>query len=400
MIFGRSWAFFVVIMLLSVLGQFATEIYLPSMPAMAHALGVPINMVQMTIAIYVLGFAAGSLIYGTLSDALGRKPVVFACLVIGSLGSVVCCISFTIKWLLVGRLIQGIGFSGVAVVIRSMTRDIAPDRQTLSKIASLIGILNSTAIAFAPVIGGYIEKYMFWRMNFILLLGITITTTFLSWYKIPETNINKRKLTWQIVLSDYIDVLSNRQFLMFNAMSTLTLCGLVAYQTISSYLLQVKVGMSPEDFGYTSVVITIATITGGLANSRLIPRIGIEKMLTFGCVSYIIAGLAYLLTGAFNFINLYVVLVPMIVYMTAAGIVYPNCSSGAMSIFDTKAGTAASVYNCLQMVGATVGSTLISLFHDTNQLPLGMLLLTVGGISLYCAKTLHPRVVKHVTRVG
>lgn len=399
MVLGRSWIFFIVLILLSVLGQFATEVYLPSMPSMAKAFNVQINLIQFSIAIYVLGFAIGSLIYGTLSDTLGRKPVIFACLVIGSFGSLVCCLSFTIKWLLIGRFIQGIGFSGVAVIIRSITKDISPNREKLAKIASLIGILNSAAIAFAPVIGGYIEKYLYWRVNFILLLLITVTATFLCWYKIPETNINKRVLTIKIVFKDYFEVLSHKQFLMYNAISTLTLSVVVAYQTISSFLLQVKVGLSPERFGYTSLVMTGAIIIGGVINGRLMPRRGIEKMLITGSYMYIFAGAIYVVTGIFNVISLNIILVPMAIFMVAAGLVYPNCSSGAMSIFDTKAGTAASVYNCLQMVGATIGSVLISIRHDINQLPMGLMLLIVGGVSILCARSLQIRSLKQVTKV-
>jgi Bcr/CflA subfamily drug resistance transporter len=398
-VFGKSLAFFLVLMLLSVLGQFATEVYLPSMPEMATYLHVHINMIQLTIAVYVLGFAAGSLMYGTLSDKFGRKPILFACLLIGSLGSIVCCVSFTLDWLLIGRVIQGLGFSGVAVVTRSISKDISVSREQLAKIATLMGILNSSAIAFAPVIGGYIEKYMFWRMNFILLLLISVATTFLCWYKIPETNKNKRSLTLKIILQDYIDVLSNRQFLLYNVISTFTLSGVVAYQTVSSYLLRVKVGMSPESFGYTALFITAALIIGGVTNSYIMPRRGTEKMLMLGCGIYIIAGFIYVVTGLLGLINIYIIMLPIIIYMGAAGIVYPNCSSGAMSIFDTKAGTAASVYNCVQMVGATIGSVMVSIYHDTNQLPLGLMFTVIGLITLFFARKLQVRVIRKVTHI-
>lgn len=395
----KSRMFFVTLMVLSVLGQFATELYLPSMPAMAKSLSVPINLIQLTIAVYVFGYAIGSLIYGTLSDKYGRKSVIFVCLVIGSVGSLICCVSFSIKWLFIGRVIQGLGFSGVAVVIRSITKDISPDKERLAKLASVMGILYSSAIAFAPIIGGYVQKYLFWRMSFILLLLMSIGATAICWYKMPETIQNKRDLTFRVIIADYIDVLSNKQFLLYNAISAMTLSGVLAYQTVSSFLLQVRVGMAPDHFGYTSLVVTGALLIGSVVNRKMIARRGLERILYLGSWLYITAGLIYVITGLFHYTNVVVILVPMVLYMYGAGMVYPNCSSGAMSIFDTKAGTAASVYNCFQMIGATVGSTLISMVHDTNQFSLGVLLTGIGLLAMIFAQVLQIRVIKQVAKI-
>ncbi len=87
MLLGRNLTFFSVLMLLVVLGQFATELYLPSMPSMATYMNVNINMIQLSIAVYVFGFAIGSMVYGTLSDKFGRRPIILTCILVGSIGS-------------------------------------------------------------------------------------------------------------------------------------------------------------------------------------------------------------------------------------------------------------------------------------------------------------------------
>ncbi len=399
MLLSKNLTFFSVLMLLVVLGQFATELYLPSMPSMATYLHVNINMIQLSIAVYVFGFAIGSMVYGTLSDKFGRRPIILTCLLVGFIGGLVCCFSFSIDSLLIGRLIQGLGFSGGSVVARSITKDISETREELAKVSSTMGILYASAIAFAPIIGGYIEKYMFWRMSFILLLVLAITTIALCWYKIPETNRNKRSLTMHVVLHDYIDVLTNRQFLLYNIISASVLCGLVAYQTMSSYLLQVRVGMLPDSFGYTALFITAALISGGLINRFMMPRRGSEKMIIIGCYLYISTSIIYIITGIFGLINIYIILAPIVIAVVASGIIYPNCSAGAMGVFDTKAGTAASIYNCLQMLGASIGSILVSLFHNANQLVLGVLFICIGGMSLFLARKLQVKVIREVTEV-
>ncbi len=399
MLLGKNITFFSVLMLVVVLGQFSTELYLPSMPSMATYMGVNINMIQLSIAVYVFGFAIGSMVYGTLSDKFGRRPIILICILVGSIGSLVCCFSFSLDSLLIGRIIQGFGFSGGSVLARSIIKDISETREELAKASSTMGILYASAIAFAPVIGGYIEKYMFWRMSFILLLILAITAITFCWYKIPETNKNKRSLTISVVLQDYIDVLTNKQFLLYNIISASILSGLVSYQTMSSYLLQVRVGMSPNSFGYTALFITVALISGGLVNRFMMPRHGSEKMIIIGCYLYIITSIVYIITGILGLINIYIIMVPILIAITASGIIYPNCSAGAMGVFDTKVGTAASVYNGLQMLSAAIGSITVSLFHNANQLVLGLLFAAIGGVSLFLAQRLQVKVIHEVTGV-
>ncbi len=381
---------------MNLIGQFATELYLPSIPSMSQYFHVPINIIQLTITVYVLAFAVGSLLYGTLSDIFGRKPIMLSCLIIGLLGSIVCCFSFNITYLFYGRFIQGLGFSGVAVVARSITKDVSKDEKGLAKLSSTIALFYSLAIAFAPVIGGYIEKYIFWRFNFILLLFLAIFAVMLCRLKMGETNSHKRSLTIVSVIQDYIEVLTNPRFLAYNFISALTLAGVVSYQTVSPLLLQIRAGLLPDEFGYTALIITIAIIIGNFVNGQIMPKRGIVKMIGLGCKLYIIAGVIFIATGIFDLINTYIIIIPMVLYMLGAGFVYPNCSGGAMNIFDNKAGTAASVYNCFQMIGAAIGSGLISTFVSRNQLPLGVLLTIIGIVTTILSYQIQIKFVKTV----
>ncbi len=373
---------YILIVCLGLLGQFAIEMYLPSMPSMSKDLNTSLHIVQLTISVYVLGFSIGSLLYGTLSDKFGRKPIAFICLTIGLFGSLLCCISYNVEIMFLGRFIQGLGFSGAAVVSRSIAKDISPDQVSLAKLASLLGVIYSIAIAFAPIIGGYIQKYLFWRMSFVLLLIMTIIVIMMSKYKLEETNHNKRDLTVGMVFFDYKEVLMNKYFLVYNLISGLTIAGIVSYQTVSSLLLQVIVGMDPERFGYTAVFVTAALLIGSTINRIVILKYGMQKMITLGAVLYLCVGLFFILTGILGVINVYIIIIPMMIYSLGSGFIYPNCSSGAMSIFNNKAGTAASIYNFFQMLGATIGSLLISTSTNTNQLQLGILLTAIGLICL------------------
>jgi len=338
---ARGGLFLFIVVLFSMFGQFATELYLPSMPAMARYFNVNISVVQLSITNYTFGYAVGSFWCGYISDKSGRLKVLFPCIIVTIFGSLMCCFAFDAEFLFVGRFIQGLGLGGIGVVSRSVVRDISKTKMEFAKFASILGSVSAIAIAFAPIIGGYIEKYLFWRINF--------------------------------------------EFLLYNCISSLTLAGFISYQTISAYLLQVKVGLAPDSFGYTSLLVTIALILGGVINSKVVERRGVEVMLKFGSMLYLLAGALYVVGGLFNIVNVVSILLPMMLFTFGAGIIYPNASSGALSLFTKKAGTAASIYNCFQMLGGTMGSWIISSIYANTPLPLGVMFVFIGlsGMLVY-----------------
>lgn len=382
---NRGVLFITIIVLCSTIGQFATELYLPSMPSMAKYFHVDISIIQLTITAYTLGVAIGSILSGYLSDKLGRLKIVFPCLIISVVGSVICCVAFSPDMLLIGRFVQGIGLGGVAVVSRSIVRDISTSRTEFAKFASILGSVSAAAIACAPIIGGYIEKYFFWRVNFIVLFLFASILAWLCKFKFEETNNSRGKIELIPMALEYIGILKSKQFLLYNLASSLILAGFIAYQSVSPFLLQVQVGLTPEGFGYTSLFITIALVLGAVFNSKVVERRGIEKMIKFGAIIIIVAGCLYIIFGCFGYVKTIPILFPMMLFTFAAGIVYPNASSGSLSLFASKAGTAASIYNCFQMLGATLGSWLISLVANKTQLPLGIMFVFIGmsGIIIY-----------------
>jgi DHA1 family 2-module integral membrane pump EmrD-like MFS transporter len=382
---NRGALFIVIVVMCSMFGQFATELYLPSMPAMAKYFNTQMSTIQYTITTYTFGVAIGSFFSGYISDKLGRLKVVFPGLLISIVGSIICCIAFSPEMLLIGRFIQGIGLGGVSVVSRSIVRDISTTRTEFAKFASILGSVSAMAIAFAPIIGGYIEEYLFWRVNFIFLFLFAVILAWLCRNKLVETNNFLGEVEFMPMVREYIAVFKNKQFLLYNLSSSLILAGFIAYQTVSSFLLQVQVGLAPDKFGYTSLFITISLLLGAVINGKLVERKGIEKMIKFGAVIVSIAGILYAVTGYFNYVTTFSILFPMMLFTFAAGIVYPNASSGALSLFVKQAGTAASIYNCFQMLGATLGSWVISSIIHKTQLPLGIMFIFIGmsGIIIY-----------------
>lgn len=381
----------VYIIFLSMLAPFATECYLPSLPFMAKYFAVPINDVQYSIAIFAFGSCIGAFVCGGLSDLWGRRLIVIITLLVGVIGSFICLRATTLSVLLFGRFIQGFGFAGASVIGRSITRDISNDRLSMAKFASIIGITVYASIACAPIIGGYIQHYSEWQMNFMLLFIVSLILLISVIHQLPETrqmvaNNNTQPATavssWHKLFADYLSVLQNQKFLKYTTIGMISLAGMISYQTVSSYLLQICVGLSPKEFGYCSSTAIILLVLGAIINRKFVEYHGVDAMIAFASWLYLGAGLFYIITGILHLINLWIILLPAMVFMVATSIIFPNASAASISLFADKIGAASSIYNSLQLIGAAISSSILSLFIAANQWFIGVFFTLFGLIIL------------------
>jgi MFS transporter, DHA1 family, multidrug resistance protein len=138
---------------LTAFGPMSTDMYVPSLPAIAQALHAPIAQVQLTLSSYLIGFAAGQILYGPVSDRFGRKPVLLAALCLYALGSVLCATTRSIEALIAARAVQALGGAGAIVLARAVVRDLYSGVRAGREL-SLMGSIQAFAPILAPVIGG------------------------------------------------------------------------------------------------------------------------------------------------------------------------------------------------------------------------------------------------------
>ena len=388
-----SLSFKLVIIVIWALPQMSTDIYLPSMPAMAQYFHSSLDLVQYTIFFYTVGFSVGALFFGPISDRIGRKPVILFSLGLATLASCIAMFSTGLYVLFAARFVQGIALVGVASTVRAVVKDICPDIQEMARMGAVLGIAIPIAAAMAPVIGGYIEKYSNWRVSFAFLLIYILIFLIYSIKKLPETNFDRLERPLKYLLKDYYEVITNGVFFRYNGITAFALCSVFAYLTLSPYLLQVKVGMSPEAFGFTNLLISATLIITSYLNSKMIHYFSIDRLLFYGVSLLCFSGVLFLITGIFQVINVYTILIPMVVMMCGCGFIYPNASAGGLSLFAKNAGTASAVYACIQMLGGAAGSGFISLMSRFGQPQecLGLFVILQGAIGILFARQLIQR---------
>ena len=183
--------FFLPLIILSIVACcIEIDISVPSFPDMAHYFNVSGDIIQMTIAYNLLGFGLGALAYGPLSDSYGRRPIMLwgnGILLIGAMG---CVIAPSIPFLLATRFLQGIGAAASAVVAFAMIADVYPGKE---KSAALLGIMNAVftgIMAFAPLLGGFINEAISWRGNYGVVALICLVSWIFLVFTLPETKKN------------------------------------------------------------------------------------------------------------------------------------------------------------------------------------------------------------------
>lgn len=253
---------FVIILLIGCLSQFASDIYAPSLPSIATLLKAPINLVQFSMAIYMLGVSLSLLVYGPVSEGIGRKVPVITGLVIFLIGSLLCLFAKNIDMLLIGRFIQGLGAGGGAGLWRAIFRDVYSGKE-LAKYASYLTILVMIIIPAAPAFGGYLDHLLSWRSIFAALsiYSVIAIMTVIFYFKETSRHHHFEKLKFSYIKKTFRLLLSNRVFMGISISVFFTYGATFAWFVTGPVLLIKVVGISSLTFGWLSF------LGGGIAFS-------------------------------------------------------------------------------------------------------------------------------------
>lgn len=378
----RSPFFFFTILLLASVGFFATDVYLPSFPAIQAEFQSSKSSVQLSLSLYLMGWALSQLFYGPLSDQIGRRKVVFLSLILGLFGTFVCLVSPNIFFLVLGRILQGLGLGGSSVLFRVILRD-AYSGDELAHYGSFIAISTAVFMSMAPAFGGYIQHFLGWRFSFLFLILYIGGLFWAVWRFLPETNqhLNPSALQRKVLLGNYFHLITNPLFLGYAIVSSLVLGGLSAYLTASPFLLEKTLKLTPVQYGWLAWIIGGGFGLGGLCNLFLVKKMGRHRSLLVGIGAILASGLLMLFLALLGFFNLLVIMLPMAIFSLGASISFSNAFAAAFQPFAKIAGSAGALYGCLQVLGGSLASGLMSALQEETQMPLALFLTLVGIFS-------------------
>jgi len=368
---------------LSAVGPLTTDMYLPSLPDIARLLGASSAQVQLTISAYLIGFAAGQIIYGPVSDRHGRKPVLIGAIALYCAASLACALSTSIEMLIVARAFQALGGSGGIVLTRAIVRDIYSGAHAGREL-SVIGSVMALAPVLAPVLGGLIQTAFGWRMTFLALVGAGFAGAAVVWALLPET-LNTRAtepVSLPSMLRSYRIVGRNRAYLAYLSITAASYAGLFAWISGSAFVLQDLYGLAPFDFGVAFALGSVGYMVGSAIAARLVIRLGLDGVLGLGGCACAAGGLAMVAAVAFGLMSSMSLVLPMAVYLAGLGMVLPQGIAGAMTPFPERAGAASSLFGFLQQTAAAVCGAAVGWFLGQSAWPLALGVATMGFATL------------------
>lgn len=378
------------IALLPGLGVFASSIYLPSLPAMAADLRVPVAWVQFSMTIYLLAMTCCMLVVGPLSDRFGRRYLTLGTLSLFLVGSALAVVAGHITVLLVARGFQGVGASGGIVLARSMLRDRFSD-QASARTSAHMSISIAVAPIVAPLVGGALQSLFGWRANMLLiallaaaLLGITA-----QWLHETHPPHKRHTANTGAMVQRYLCLLGTRNFMAYTLPIALAAAATFAYQTEAPVLLIGQLHLNAATYGVYAALPAVGFIVGGSMTIRLASRIPGDTLIRAGCTLFVVSGLLMMFCALCFRLHPLTLIGPMTLFAIGNGLVLPNASVGSMNVMPLVIGASAALSSCLRMGGGAMGSMLAAALPGHSGAWLGGVLTTMGLSALACRHLLH-----------
>ena len=384
---------------LSAVGPLTTDMYLPSLPDIARQLGASSAQVQLTISAYLIGFAAGQIIYGPVSDRHGRKPVLIGAIALYCAASFACALSTSIEMLIVARAFQALGGSGGIVLTRAIVRDIYSGAHAGREL-SVIGSVMALAPVLAPVIGGLIQTVFGWRVTFLALVGAGFAGAAVVWALLPETLNNRaaEPVSLPSMLRSYRIVGRNPAYLAYLSITSASYAGLFAWISGSAFVLQDLYGLAPFDFGVAFALGSIGYMAGSAIAARLVIRLGLDGVLGLGGCACAAGGLALVAAVAFGLTSSMSLVLPMAIYLAGLGMVLPQGIAGALTPFPERAGAASSLFGFVQQSIAALCGAVVGALLGRSAWPLAAAVAAMGCATLllwFVTRGVRGRTAKH-----
>ena len=365
---------------ITLIGPLAIHLFLPAMPEVKAHFGASDALIQLTFSVTLFTMAMVTPAYGTLSDRLGRRPVLLAGLALFILGSALSAGASTIAVLIAGRVIQAAGAGCGLTLTRAIARDAyGPD--ALVKVIAYLTIAYALGPMIAPPLGGLFIDAFGWRTIFwfALITGAVITVA--AWAILHETRgRNERDNQGRGIMSSYGALLRDRAFLGFVLQSGFMSFAFFAIASASPFLFTGLLGRSATEYGFNFMFLPIGYCCGNVIASRLSGRVAIEKMVLLGSLICLTAAVTQAVLIVVGGLSAAVLFMPGIAVTFAQGLSLPNAQAGALRIRPSLAGTAAGLGVFVQLLLSAVSAELYGVFADGSPFP--MIGLACAGAAL------------------
>lgn len=360
------------------LAPFAIDAYLPAIGILAEDINASIHHTELSISMFLLGFAIGQLCFGPVSDRFGRKPVLLSGLVVFMLASLAITTADSLTSLLVWRFIQALGGGACVVNSAAIVRDCFSGREA-AKVMSTMAMIMMLAPLVAPAVGSILLHIAGWWLIFVFL---AVYAGFLLWLlgtRLPETrDPNLPAASARQVVRNYASVLRHREGMGYICAVAASFAGLFAFVTASPFLYLDYFSLSPSVYPIVFGVNVVMIAMSNRVNIHLLRKRTPQQNLRLGLVIQLIAALGLVVATALNVASLYVVVPLIMVFTGMIGLITPNAISSLLDHFGHISATATALLGGIQFSCGALAGVMVGLFQVEHLWPMVLTMLAAA----------------------
>ncbi|KAB0678787.1 multidrug effflux MFS transporter [Aureimonas leprariae] len=363
------WA--LVLGLLSAVGPFSIDMYLPAMPEIASALRSSETEVQLTVTFYLLAFGISQFVWGPMADAYGRKPPLIIGICLFVVGSVGCALAPSLGWLLAGRFVQGVGAAAVGVVPRAVTRDRFTGLDA-TRLLAMVMLVIAVSPMLAPLAGSIFLSFGGWRLIFAALVGVGVMSLLVTVFALPETleRKDRQPINLRSMAAGCRMLMSDPVFVSLSFVSAFGFGSFFVFIATASFVYTSYFHLSTTQFSLAFAVNALGFFAASQLAAQVMQRLGVMRavrlpLFGFAGTTLVLLGVTFAGAG-----TLPVIMALLFVANAFLGLVMPVAFVMALEEHGEIAGLASSLSGTLQMVTGSLVVTFLGPFFDGTPLPM------------------------------
>ena len=361
----------VILGLLSVIGPFAIDMYLPTLPSISKALSADTAHVQLSIMSFMLATAVFTLVYGPVSDMIGRKPPLYFGIALYVVGAVGCALSQSIEALVAFRFLQGIGACASFSLPRAIVRDNYTGAEA-TQLFSLLMLVFSISPILAPSAGSLVIQFGDWRVIFWLMAGAGLLALLLAIFALKETRPANARVESSVgsAFRSYGILLRDARFMGLTLIGGFGMSSFMAFIGSSSFVYINHYGLTPTLYSFAFSANAVGFFGASQATGLLVKRFGLNRVVRYAVWGFTLSMLALLALFSFGIDRFEVLAVLMFIAFAFLGLVLPTTGVLAMEEHGEIAGAASALMGTLQMVAGASVMGIVGRFFDGTAMPM------------------------------
>lgn len=355
--------------LLTAFAPLTIDMYLPALPLIGQQLSATPSAVQLTLASFMAGMGVGQLVYGPLSDRLGRLWPLLVGVALYTIASLGCALATNVEQLIALRFVEAVGAASGPVIARAVVRDRYAGRE-VARVLSILMLVMGAAPILAPLAGGVLLDGYGWRAIFLVLAAIGALAFVLSCFAVPH----RPSAPAAPLGANLRALIADRQFLFASLAGGFPQAAMFAYISGAPFVFMQRHAFTPREFALLFGANAAGLIACSQYNRALLGRVPPARISFAATCAFVLASLALGVAAWLPDAPAFALALPLFACIALVGLINPNATAIAFEHHAPRAGVASSLLGALQFGLAAVSSTLTGLCNDGTARPMALVI--------------------------